>query len=49
MENEGEATGKSIVERHSYRGSIEGIAGMESAVDLHLLDDSEENEDDMAH
>ncbi|PZR27852.1 MAG: DUF2130 domain-containing protein [Citrobacter freundii] len=41
---------KVLLNAAHIRGSIEGIAGMESAVDLHLLDDAEEaNEDDMAH
>ncbi|HEX2847011.1 MAG TPA: DUF2130 domain-containing protein [Chitinophagaceae bacterium] len=40
---------KVLLNATHIRGSIEGIAGMESAVDLHLLEDSDENEDDMAH
>jgi hypothetical protein len=41
---------KVLLNATHIRGSIEGIAGMESAVDLHLLDDAEEaNEDDQAH
>lgn len=40
---------KVLLNAAHIRGSIEGIAGMESAVDLHLLDEGEVNEDDMAH
>jgi len=40
---------KVLLNATHIRGSIEGIAGMETAVDLHLLEDSEEAEDDMAH
>jgi len=40
---------KVLLNATHIRGSIEGIAGMESAVDLHLLEDSNDNEDDMAH
>lgn len=39
---------KVLLNATHIRGSIEGIAGMESAVDLHLLEDSPD-EDDMAH
>lgn len=40
---------KVLLNATHIRGSIEGIAGMESAVDLHLLEDDNDNEDDMAH
>ncbi|MBN8876979.1 MAG: DUF2130 domain-containing protein [Sphingobacteriales bacterium] len=40
---------KVLLNATHIRGSIEGIAGMESAVDLHLLEDNDDNEDDMAH
>jgi hypothetical protein len=40
---------KVLLNATHIRGSIEGIAGMETAVDLHLLDDAEDNEDDIAH
>ena len=39
---------KVLLNAAHIRGSVEGIAGMESAVDLHLLEDNT-NEDDMAH
>jgi hypothetical protein len=40
---------KVLLNATHIRGSVEGIAGMESAVDLHLLEDGGTNEDDMAH
>lgn len=40
---------KVLLNATHIRGSIEGIAGMESSVDLHILEDSNDNEDDMAH
>lgn len=40
---------KVLLNATHIRGSIEGIAGMESAVDLHLLEDGNDDEDDMAH
>lgn len=40
---------KVLLNATHIRGSIEGIAGMESSVDLHILEDSDDNEDDMAH
>ena len=39
---------KVLLNAAHVRGSIEGIAGMDS-VDLNLLESGEENEDDMAH